>query len=316
MFGWFRRFPLKWLERIPVPGLRESVVYLYKQIDRDGVVSDFLADPQILYEKWWPYRTVRKRLFAGPEPLVSVVVATHNNRQTIESAIRSLLSQTHRNLEIIVVDDASSDGTGDVVQSLQQEDSRVVLLRNSRQLGTGRSRNRAMKAARGTYLTFQDGDDYSLPARIEMQVHAFVRHPRKTLVTCNYVRVTEAGNRIQVNDKRVMECMISMMFPREIVLEKIGFFDNLGVSEDTDYRERIKITFGPNCRHVVFRTLYHALFRQNSSLFSDVRILEYDGRKVRYDRDTKAAEAYAKIKARHDLMRKGRKSTYIPASDH
>ncbi len=247
---------------------------------------------------------------------MSVVVATHNNHQTIEKAILSLLAQTHRNLEIIVVDDASSDGTGDVVRALQEKDARITLLRNNQQLGTGRSRNRAMKAARGVFLTFQDGDDYSLPARIEMQVHAFVRYPRKTLVTCNYVRVTETGSRIQVNDKRVMECMISMMFPREKVLEKVGFFDDLGVSEDTDYRERIKITFGPNCRHIVFRTLYHALFRQNSSLFSDVRILEYDGRKIRYDRDKKAAEAYAKIKARHDLMRKGRKSTYIPASDH
>lgn len=290
-------------------------VYVYKWIDQGGIISDFLADPQMLYEAWWPYRAFRKRLFSSYEPLVSVVLATRNNNATIERAVRSLMAQSHSNIEVIVVDDASTDGTGDVVEALREEDGRIKFLRNERRRGTGGSRNRGMKVARGTYITFQDGDDYSAPRRLEMQVQAFRRYPKKTIAICNYVRVNANGERIQVNQKRIMPCVISMMFPRERVLERVGFFDDLSVSEDTDYRERIKIAFGARCEHVIFRTLYYALFRQDSSLFSDVRILEYDGRKVRYERDKRAADTYAQIVARHDLMRKGMKSIYIPSLD-
>lgn len=291
------------------------MVRAYKFVDRDGTVSNYLADPQTLYEKWWPYRALRRKFFGHAEPLVSVILATKNNEPTIEKAVISLMQQTHRNLEIIVIDDASTDGTRNAVRMLQEADSRIRLVVNERHAGTGASRNRGLEAARGNYITFQDGDDYSLSHRIEMQVAAFRKFPNKKLVTCNYVRETADGFPIQVNDKRVMECVISMMFPRKEILNAVGYFDDLSVSEDTDYIERIKIAFGPSCHVLVFRTLYRALFRKDSSFFSDVEIVECDGQKVIYHRGPASAKAYERIRARHQLMRTGGRSVFVGIGD-
>ena len=310
MFFNFRRFPMKSLNRIPIFGVRQIAVRLYMVADKNGRLSDYFADPQRIYEKWWPYRMLRKKFSPGASPLVSIVVATRDNRPTIERSLRSLMTQTYANLEVIVVDDSSSDGTGDVVRRLQLEDKRIFLLRNDRHLGTGQSRNRAMRVAQGEYITFQDGDDYSFPQRIEMQVQALLSHPNKIMTTCNYARVNDADQRLVINDRRIMECVISMMFRSREVLDKIGYFQNLSVSEDSDYRERIEIAFGRDCCIIVFRTLYHALFRPDSSFFSDVRIVEYDGHRVCYERDSKSADVYAEVLRHHDLMRMGVESVY------
>ena len=311
MFRWFRRHPLKWLEMIPVPGLRQATVFAYRAIDRGGIVSDVIADPQTLLEPWWPYRFFRRRLAGRPEPLVSVVVATRNNAGTLERSIRSLAAQTHRNLEIIVVDDASEDASMRIVEALAREDGRIRYLRNPVHRGTGASRNRGMDAATGDYVTFQDGDDTSLPTRIEAQVAAFRRNAGRKVVTCNYVRVNAAGRRIRVNDKRIMVCVVSMMFPRREILEKVGYFDDISVSEDTDLLERIRIAFGRDCHANVFRTLYLALFQPTSTFFSDVEIIRNSETEVAYRRSATAASAYAEIRARHARMRAGKMPVYI-----
>ncbi len=219
--------------------------------------------------------------------------------------------QTHRNLEIIVVDDASEDASTGIIERLAREDDRILFLANPVHVGTGASRNRGMEAATGDYVTFQDGDDTSLPIRIEAQIDAFRRHPRLKLVTCNYVRVNGEGRRIRINDKRIMECVISMMFPRRDILGKVGYFDNISVSEDTDLHERIRIAFGPDCHVNVFRTLYLALFQPTSTFFSDVEIVGRSETEVTYRRTARAADAYAEICRRHAKMRAGTMAVYI-----
>lgn len=283
----------------------------FRSIDRRGLLSDFIADPQTVYECYWPYRALRKMLFSKAEPLVSIVMATRNNAATIEAAIESLLQQSHKQLEIVVVDDDSIDETHAIVRKIQSRDVRVRYFRNNTHAGTGRSRNRGMQLARGAYLTFQDGDDTSHPSRIEMQLHKLLTDPRKKVTTCNYVRVTEHGTRLTLNEKRIMQCVISMMFPRREVLQRVGFFSDLSVSEDTEFLERIKIAFGPECHILVFRTLYLALFRPNSSFFSDVRWKQISPNEIIYDRDERQANQYEKIKNKLGRMRRGELSCYV-----
>lgn len=291
------------------------LVAAYRFVDWNGVISDFIADPQMIYEKYWPYRAIRKALFKDAEPLVSVVMATRNNGETIARAVSSLLEQTHRNLEVIVVDDNSDDDTADIVLELQRTDPRVRYVRNETHRGTGKSRNRGMRMARGAYLTFQDGDDVSHPARIEMQVRTLLKRPDKVLVTCNYVRVTEDGIRLYLNRRRVMECIVSMMFPRRPVLETVGYFRDMSVSEDTEYYERIKIAFGADSKTLIFRTLYHALFRPTSSFFSDVHFERIAPDKIVYDRAPRQAEAYETVKQRLERIRRGDLNVYVEYED-
>lgn len=95
---------------------------------------------------------------------VSVIIPAYNTEKYIPKAIASLLSQTLENIEIIVVDDCSTDNTVRVVQSFN--DPRLRLLLNSRNLGAGGARNRALRAARGKWVAVLDSDDWYAPERL------------------------------------------------------------------------------------------------------------------------------------------------------
>jgi succinoglycan biosynthesis protein ExoO len=98
-------------------------------------------------------------------PLVSVIVAAHNESTFIQKALASVLAQTVENLEVIVVDDGSTDDTAALVAEI--EDPRVRLLRNERRLHISRSRNRALDIAQGKWVSILDADDWFLPPRLE-----------------------------------------------------------------------------------------------------------------------------------------------------
>jgi succinoglycan biosynthesis protein ExoO len=101
-------------------------------------------------------------------PEVSIVIPTHNTAAYIARAIDSVLNQTLTNLEVIVVDDASSDRTVEVIQHFT--DPRLQLLRNPQNMGVSASRNRALRQARGQWIAVLDADDWYAPNRLETLV--------------------------------------------------------------------------------------------------------------------------------------------------
>jgi glycosyltransferase involved in cell wall biosynthesis len=101
-------------------------------------------------------------------PLVSVLLATHNDARYLPPAVESVLRQTLSDLELIVVDDASTDDTGELLSGIS--DSRLVALRNDDQLGLAASLNRALDHAQGQYFARLDADDVALPDRFELQL--------------------------------------------------------------------------------------------------------------------------------------------------
>ena len=105
---------------------------------------------------------------------LSIVVGTYNAAAFIEATIASLLRQTFRDFELIVVDDASSDDTVARVSAI--EDGRIRLIRNPTNLGVANTRNIGVAAAGGEYLAMNDHDDLSLPTRLERQVAFLDRH--------------------------------------------------------------------------------------------------------------------------------------------
>lgn len=100
-----------------------------------------------------------------PDPVVSVVIPAYNAEKTIGNAIDSVLEQTMSDLEVIVVDDASTDGTVHVVEAAG--DPRVRLLRGPRNCGPAVARNLGVKRATGRWVTFLDADDEYVPSRLE-----------------------------------------------------------------------------------------------------------------------------------------------------
>jgi glycosyltransferase involved in cell wall biosynthesis len=117
---------------------------------------------------------------------VSVVIPTHNRAHLIERAVKSVLSQTYAHLDVIVVDDASTDGTEHVVRAFK--DPRVRYLRHDKNRGACAARNTGITAGQGEYVAFLDSDDEWLPTKLAVQLKAFqdTALPEAGVVTCGY----------------------------------------------------------------------------------------------------------------------------------
>jgi teichuronic acid biosynthesis glycosyltransferase TuaG len=118
-----------------------------------------------------------ERTQASSEPLVSVVVPSFNAAPFLESTLRSVLDQTHRNLEVIVVDDASTDGSADLVARIAETDPRVKLVCRTSNAGSPAApRNQGVDAARGDWVAFLDADDLWHPRKLEIQLRVLASH--------------------------------------------------------------------------------------------------------------------------------------------
>lgn len=102
-------------------------------------------------------------------PLVSVIIPAYNAEKYIEATLVSVLAQTHRNIEVLVVDDGSIDRTAEIVQGFACEDSRVVLLKQAN-AGVAAARNLGIESARGSLIAPVDADDIWYPRNLEQQV--------------------------------------------------------------------------------------------------------------------------------------------------
>lgn len=107
------------------------------------------------------------------EKLVSVVIATYNGERYLRAQLDSILDQTYRNLEIVVCDDRSKDGTADILQEYAQG-AGIKWHRNEERLGPAQNFGRAISLARGDYVAFSDQDDVWKPTKIETSVSAMV----------------------------------------------------------------------------------------------------------------------------------------------
>ncbi len=105
------------------------------------------------------------------KPKVSVIIPTYNRAYSIRRAIQSILDQTYKNFEIIIVDDGSTDDTEKIVKRFNDE--RIRYFRHDQNKGGGAARNTGIKAASGEYIAFQDSDDEWLPEKLEKQMKIF-----------------------------------------------------------------------------------------------------------------------------------------------
>lgn len=115
----------------------------------------------------------------APHPLVTVGIAAFNAQDTLEAAVRSAHAQTWRPLEIVVVDDCSTDGTAELLERLQLQYPGLRVVRLARNGGVAVVRNRIVAEARGEFLAFFDDDDRSDPDRVARQVQRIVDYERQ-----------------------------------------------------------------------------------------------------------------------------------------
>lgn len=123
-------------------------------------------------------------------PLVSVVMPTYNAELHIKKACESILNQTYKNIELIIVEDGSIDNTFNIIKDLQSIDNRIKLVNNKKNLGVTKSLNKALKLAKGKYIVRMDSDDWSYPKRIKLQVNLMEQNP-DVVVSGTYIEVCD-----------------------------------------------------------------------------------------------------------------------------
>ncbi|MBK9264247.1 MAG: glycosyltransferase family 2 protein [Polyangiaceae bacterium] len=126
------------------------------------------------------------------ESRVSVVMPTYNAERFLRRPVESVLAQSHRELELLVADDGSTDGSVALVEAYARRDPRVRLLRAERNGGVAAARNRGIAAATGRYIAFLDSDDWWHPSKLEHQLAA-MRKAGAAIAYTVYQRVAEDG---------------------------------------------------------------------------------------------------------------------------
>lgn len=109
--------------------------------------------------------------------LVSVIIPAYNRSQYIEKTIRSVLTQTYQNFEIIVVDDCSNDNTSELLAFMAKDDQRICYIKHDKNKGAQAARNTGVKASNGDFIAFLDSDDWWYPDKLQKQVAAFANLP-------------------------------------------------------------------------------------------------------------------------------------------
>jgi GT2 family glycosyltransferase len=145
--------------------------------------------------------------------LISVIIPTYNRAHCIAFAIDSAVAQTHANLEIIVVDDGSSDDTGALIARRYAADPRIVYLRQENNKGVAAARNRGLRAARGDYIAFLDSDDVWKAWKIELQLACLKHFPQAGMIWTDFEAVGPDGRLLRPRFLRTMYRASYRWFP-------------------------------------------------------------------------------------------------------
>jgi glycosyltransferase involved in cell wall biosynthesis len=178
---------------------------------------------------------------------VSIIIPTFNAADTIHIALESLMNQTMRNLEILVVDDCSTDNTAEVVENYAARDRRIKLIVKEKNEGAYMARNKGLQYVTGDFITVHDSDDWSHSEKIEKQLLALLKDTKKVGSISYWVRVSDDLTPLNPNPLLNPKFLImnsSSLLIRKEVFEKLGGWDSVRVAGDTEFIYRIMKAFG------------------------------------------------------------------------
>jgi glycosyltransferase involved in cell wall biosynthesis len=198
-----------------------------------------------------PYISVIQQYNAPGNPLVSIIVTAYNAADYISRAIESILIQSYRNFEIIVVDDGSTDNTAEIVRGFKNEPIKYFFKGNG---GVASARNFGLQKSGGSFIIMLDSDDMMTPDYIASHLQGFEQHPEADMVYCDDLLIDEQDKPIRIinrpeysNPDGIISDMFRCGFPvvhfktciRRSVFDKLGLYDErLIVAEDYDMMRR------------------------------------------------------------------------------
>jgi hypothetical protein len=173
----------------------------------------------------------------------SILTSCFNAAHSIGAAIASLQAQSHPDIEIIVVDDFSTDGSAAIVEAIAAGDPRVRLVRLAENRGAYYARNTALSLASGEFALAHDADDWAHPRKVERLVRHLLAKPELIAVRADWIRFAP-GSGVNHRGAYVRLDASSLTFRRLPALEKVGYFDTVRIGADSEYAHRLQRVFG------------------------------------------------------------------------
>jgi glycosyltransferase involved in cell wall biosynthesis len=185
-------------------------------------------------------------------PRVTVLMSVYNGEEYLREAVDSILNQSFRDFEFLIINDGSTDSTKGIIESY--DDPRIQLIDNGENIGLTRSLNRGLRLSRGEYIVRQDHDDVSMPERLERQVEFLDRHPEAVVVASNFQIINSENILIKVDYRRARDTALiawrllfynclaghsQVMFRRKNILDLGGYSEEYAFSQDHNLWLRI-----------------------------------------------------------------------------
>jgi glycosyltransferase involved in cell wall biosynthesis len=210
--------------------------------------------------------------------MVSIILCTYNRAALLPNAIRSVIHQTKKEWELIIIDDGSNDNTYHSVKQFLQHDPRIVYFYQNNQ-GLAKARNRGLAIATGEFICFVDSDDELTPQHLEKRLRYMEHHPSVDFIhggmkligpkKKHYVAdIKNPGKKIHLN-----KCHIGgTFFFRRMILKKVKNFRTISFGEDFDFYTRAERYW--SIRKVKFPTYLYHLDSENRlcDIFTDIMI--------------------------------------------
>lgn len=215
------------------------------------------------------------------EKLVSVIMPVYNCEAFVGEAIQSVVSQTYKNIELIIVDDGSTDRTADVIARFQKANTYIKYYKFDINSGAAQSRNYAIKMATGKYLAFLDSDDIWVPNKLERQIR-FMEDNNYNFTCTDYGKIDELGKRKKI----VVSCLTEYdydTFLRNCPGNSTVIYDTdaLGKFYATDIRRRndfvmwLQVIKKAGLAYGLNEVLGYHRERENSISISKIRLVKF-----------------------------------------
>lgn len=154
------------------------------------------------------------------EELCSMIMPVYNSEKYIAEAIESVIKQTYKNWEIIVVNDASTDDTEKIIKSYQEKDKRIKLISLPKNQGAANARNTAIQNAKGKYIAFLDADDYWEKEKLQEQIQ-ILQNSNADISYTAYLMIDETGRKIKKRSVKKLLNLKDLLKENSIIFSSV-----------------------------------------------------------------------------------------------
>ncbi|MBO9440137.1 glycosyltransferase family 2 protein [Sulfitobacter sp. R18_2] len=237
------------IQNTPLKSSEEWLACINKIFSNAGLLNLSYIDPKISLNLGNITTEQIKCNTKHTTPLISVLMPVYKPRSEISYAIRGLLQQTWKNIEIIVIDDGSGDEYIGKFQHIESIDNRIKVIYQKQNTGAYSARNTGLNYCSGRYVTTHDADDWSHPQKLELQVlrhlsNSNVRVSSTSMVRCSEDLVFSLPK--HPNASRIRMNYSSAMYARNDLI-KSGGWDNVRISADSELIRRFSAIYGKDC---------------------------------------------------------------------